>query len=102
MRKAFTTKIALRIAVDPAVKCRKPVIEGTRVPVELVGQSNETVSEFAQEQEAVLLTGDLGFPRRNAFEFASHYGVVVARFPAAMSTDSINAEILKSFSLKRK
>jgi uncharacterized protein (DUF433 family) len=36
MTKAFTTKIAPRITVDPAVKSGKPVIKGTRVPVELV------------------------------------------------------------------
>jgi predicted nuclease of predicted toxin-antitoxin system len=64
--------------------------------VGLRGQSDETIFKFAQEQKAVLLTGDLGFPQRSAVEFASHYGVVVARFPTEMSTDTINAEILKS------
>lgn len=54
-------RIAPRIAVDPAVRFGKPVIEGTRVPVELVigqlagGMTIETVmDEYALAREDVL------------------------------------------------
>jgi len=36
MKKTITKEIAPRITVDPAVKSGRPVIKGTRVPVELV------------------------------------------------------------------
>lgn len=54
-------QIAPRITVDPAVRFGKPVIEGTRVPVELVlgklagGMTVETVmDEYALTREDVL------------------------------------------------
>lgn len=54
-------RIAPRIVVDPAIRFGKPVIEGTRVPVELVlgqlaaGMTVETVmDEYALTREDVL------------------------------------------------
>jgi uncharacterized protein (DUF433 family) len=54
-------RIAPRIVVDPAIRFGKPVIEGTRVPVELVlgqlaaGMTIETVmDEYALTREDVL------------------------------------------------
>ena len=54
-------RIAPRIVVDPAIRFGKPVIEGTRVPVELVlgqlaaGMTIETVmDEYALAREDVL------------------------------------------------
>ena len=46
----MVVELALRVVVDPAVRFGKPVIKGTRVPVELVigklagGMSMETVA----------------------------------------------------------
>ncbi len=55
------TQLAPRIVVDPQVRFGKPVIEGTRVPVELVvgklagGMSiEEVVDEYALTREDVL------------------------------------------------
>ena len=53
-------KLAPRIVVDPAIRSGKPVIEGTRVPVELVlGKlaGGMTVQEVAEEYE--LATEDI-------------------------------------------
>jgi uncharacterized protein (DUF433 family) len=50
-------QIALGITVDPKVRFGKPVIEGTRVPVELViGQlaGGMTMEEVAQEYDLTL------------------------------------------------
>ncbi len=54
-------RIAPRVVVDPAIRFGKPVIEGTRVPVELVlgqlaaGMTVETVmDEYALTREDVL------------------------------------------------
>lgn len=47
-------QIALRITVDPTVRFGRPVIEGTRVPVDLiVGKlaGGMTVEEVAEEYE---------------------------------------------------
>ncbi len=47
-------KLAPRIVVDPQVRFGKPVIEGTRVPVELVVAKlagGMTVEEVAEEYE---------------------------------------------------
>ncbi len=49
-------EIAPRITVDPAVKFGKPVVKGTRVPVELVvGQlaSGMTTEDVCREYELV-------------------------------------------------
>ncbi len=57
----MTKEIAPRITVDPAVRLGKPVITGTRVPVELVvaklggGMTKEEVmSEYGLEDEDIL------------------------------------------------
>lgn len=53
-----------RIVSDPDVLMRKPVVEGTRLTVELVLEpsiSDEEVLERARESEAVLLTADNDF-----------------------------------------
>ncbi|HLA80650.1 MAG TPA: DUF433 domain-containing protein [Thermoleophilia bacterium] len=47
-------QLAPRIVVDPAIRFGKPVIEGTRVPVELVVAKlagGMTVEEVAEEYE---------------------------------------------------
>lgn len=76
-------EIGPRISVDKDVRFGKPVITGTRVPVDLVlgklasgmqyeevmdvrdvglrGAKDDAVFAFAQSNEAVLVTGDLGF-----------------------------------------
>jgi len=73
-------EIAYRITVDPTIKGGKPVITGTRVPVEVIlghlaaGDSAETVaSEYGITREDVLAA--LGY----AAELAAHEEVRIGR-----------------------
>ena len=43
--------------------------------------SDDEVYRFTQEEEAILLTGDLGFGNILKFPLGQHFGIVVARFP---------------------
>ena len=74
------TEIAHRITVDPTIKGGKPVIKGTRVPVEVIlghlaaGDSVETVaSEYGITREDVLAA--LAY----AAELAAHEEVRIGR-----------------------
>jgi uncharacterized protein (DUF433 family) len=63
------TEIAPRIVVDPAVRFGKPVIRGTRVPVELVIAKlagGMTVEEVTEEYEVTLedVRAALGYASR--------------------------------------
>lgn len=60
----------------------------------LRGASDDRVFEFAQQQQAALVTGDSGFGNLLKFPLGSHHGIVIARFPNEMSTDEINRQLL--------
>lgn len=60
------------------------------------GSGDEEVYRFAQEEEAILLTGDLGFGNILKFPLGQHSGIVVARFPNEMAPRVINREIVTS------
>jgi predicted nuclease of predicted toxin-antitoxin system len=62
----------------------------------LRGAQDTEVFAFAQRNEAALLTGDLGFSNIAKFPPGSHHGIIVARYPTVMSTQTINREIFKS------
>jgi len=62
---AIKTQIAPRIVVDPTVRFGKPVIEGTRVPVELI------VGKMAGGMSAA--------------DVAAEYGITVADVQAALA-----------------
>jgi predicted nuclease of predicted toxin-antitoxin system len=60
------------------------------------GSSDEEIYRFAQEEEAILLTGDVGFGNILKFPLGQHFGIVVARFPSEMPPREINKEIVAS------
>ncbi len=60
----------------------------------LRGKSDEKIYEFAQENEAVVLTGDRGFGNIQRFTLGEHNGIVVTRFPNEMPTLEINQKLL--------
>lgn len=60
----------------------------------LRGENDEKIYEFAQKNEAVVLTGDRGFGSIQRFPLGEHNGIVVAHFPNEMSTLMINQKLL--------
>lgn len=64
----------------------------------LRGSNDDIIFKFAQDNSAVLLTGDLGFANILKFPLNSHYGIVVLHFPNAMSTSRINQILITSLS----
>ena len=58
------------------------------------GSSDAEIYRFAQEEGAILLTGDLGFGSILKFPLGKHFGIVVARFPNDMRPWEINKRIL--------
>jgi len=60
----------------------------------LRGAKDEDIYRFAQEQNAILLTGDRGFGNLLRFPLGSHCGIVIAHFPNEMPTVEINRQLL--------
>jgi predicted nuclease of predicted toxin-antitoxin system len=60
------------------------------------GSGDEEIYRFAQEEESILLTGDLGFGNILKFPLGQHLGIVVARFPNEMPPREINKKIVAS------
>ena len=60
----------------------------------LRGKNDETIYEFAQENKAVVLTGDRDFGNIQRFPLGEHNGIVVTRFPNKMPTVMINQKLL--------
>ena len=63
----------------------------------LRGAEDEEIYEFAQREEAVILTGDRGFGNILRFLLGKHFGIVVAHFPNEMLTVEINRQLLERF-----
>jgi len=63
----------------------------------LRGKNDEEIFAFAQENNAALMTGDLGFGNLLHFPVGSHSGIVIAHFPNEMSSSELNNQILKAF-----
>lgn len=61
---------------------------------DLRGKSDEEVFAFAQNEKAVLLTGDWGFGNLLHFPVGSHSGIVIAHFPNEVSTLELNQQIV--------
>ncbi len=59
----------------------------------LRGKSDEEIFEFAQKEEAVILTADMGFGNIMHFPIGSHSGIIIARFPNEVSTSELNRQI---------
>jgi predicted nuclease of predicted toxin-antitoxin system len=64
----------------------------------LRGREDEAIFAFAQEQKAVLITGDLGFGNQLKYPAGSHEGIVVSHFPNELSTSALNSHILAALS----
>lgn len=63
----------------------------------LRGKSDEEIFKFAQQEKAVILTGDLGFGNLLKFPVGSHLGIVIAHFPNEIPTSELNNQIIKAF-----
>lgn len=63
----------------------------------LRGAEDEEIYEFAQREQAVILTGDRGFGNILRFSLGEHFGIVVARFPNEMPTMEINRHLIERF-----
>ena len=63
----------------------------------LRGKSDEEIFNFAQKEEAVILTGDTGFGNLLNFPIGTHSGIVIAHFPNEISTTELNQHIILAF-----
>lgn len=61
------------------------------------GADDEKIHQFAKSNQAVLITGDLGFGNILQFPIGSHFGIVIAHFPNEMTTDEINRQLVEVF-----
>jgi len=63
----------------------------------LRGAEDEKIYEFAQSEEAVILTGDKGFGNILRFPLGKHFGIVVVHFPNEMPSIEVNCHLLQRF-----
>ena len=56
----------------------------------LRGMPDEHIFRFAQEQKAVLMSGDLRFANTFVFPLDTHRGIIVLRFPSELATTYVN------------
>ena len=56
----------------------------------LRGAPDEAIYDFAQKEQAVLFSGDLGFANTVRFPIGSHCGIVILRFPNNLPTPMVN------------
>ena len=60
----------------------------------LRGSPDTIIYRKAQEENCIILTGDLGFSNSLRFPLGSHKGIIIARFPNEMSTEKSNQILL--------
>lgn len=60
----------------------------------LRGKPDAEVFQFAQKQNAILFSADLGFANIMQFPLGSHAGIVILRFPNEMRTETINTIVM--------
>jgi len=58
--------------------------------VGLRGSKDDAIYQRAQEENCILMTGDLGFGNSLRYPLGSHKGIVIARFPNEMPSDKLN------------
>ncbi len=63
----------------------------------LRGANDEKVYQFAQDNKAVIITGDMGFGNIIHFPIGRHFGIVIVRFPNDMTTNEINRQLVERF-----
>lgn len=59
----------------------------------LRGASDEAVFLFSQKHKAVLFSADLGSANTLVYRVASHYGIVILRYPNELSNVEINKDV---------
>ncbi|MCP5107736.1 MAG: hypothetical protein GY950_30390 [bacterium] len=62
----------------------------------LRGKSDEDIFEYAQKENAIILTGDRGFGSILRFFPGTYHGIVIANFPSEMSVSDLNDQIRKN------
>lgn len=67
----------------------------------LRGFSDDKIFLYAQKQNAVLFSADLGFSNTLHFPLGRHYGICILRFPNEMKVETIN-KIVEKFLRKLK
>jgi len=63
----------------------------------LRGESDDKIFKSAQDEKAIILTGDVGFGNLLHFPAGSHSGIVIAHFPNELSTSELDNQIIKAF-----
>ena len=61
------------------------------------GANDEKVYQFAQDNQAVLITGYMGFGNILCFPIGHHFGIVIVHFPNELTTDEINRQLVERF-----
>ena len=61
----------------------------------LRGAKDEEIYQFAQREQAVLLTGDRSFGNILRFPLGKHFGIVIVHFPNEMPTTEINRQLIE-------
>ena len=62
----------------------------------LRGKTDEEIFEYAQRQEAIILTADRGIGNMLRFPLGTHFGIVVVHFPNEISTTDLNIQIWRA------
>lgn len=60
----------------------------------LRGSTDDIIFHFAVENEAVLLTGDMGFANILKYPLNTHSGIIVLHFPTQISNTEINNQLI--------
>ena len=56
----------------------------------LKGAKDDVIYHRAQEENCIIITGDLGFANTLHYPLGSHPGILITRFPNEMSPDKLN------------
>ena len=59
----------------------------------LRGKSDEEIFEYAQKENAIILTGDRGIGSILRFTPGTYYGIVIAHFPNELPVSELNTQI---------
>jgi predicted nuclease of predicted toxin-antitoxin system len=82
-----STAVALRQAGHAALDVRD---------IGLRGHGDREIFQYAQAQDAILLTGDKGFSNIVRFPLGTHAGILVIRVPNELPTQTVNDEVLRA------
>ena len=66
--------------------------------VGLRGRSDDEIFAFAQREQAVIVTGDMGFGNILRYPLGSHAGIIVVHYPNEVPASEINNKIREACS----